>query len=171
MKTRFRHSARSFRETVISAAGLTVIVTLLAWLMLRISGAAHVWLWTGAVALIFFAFCSAAMIWRYLRDKVVLAVRPDGLFDARAGADALAWDDIRTIALTWREDEFHLSVNPWPTSQRTPFDIDVSALDGSVGEIVEAITVHHPVLTSSAEPLPGSASSGPGRVASGGASG
>ena len=147
VRTRFRYSAAGFRANVVSAAGLTAIVTFLAWLFLRLFGTADTLLWTAATALIFFGFCSAAMIWRFLRRQEVVAVRPDGLLDLRVAPTACAWGDIRDIVLLWREDEFRLAVRVWPTSRRMDFEVDLAPLDATVGEIVDAISLHHTVRT------------------------
>ncbi len=146
MAAQFRYSEDSFRSTVIAAAGLTGIVTFLVWLFARLSGSSHVMLITTIAAVTFFTMCSAAMLWRYWRGQVVLAVRPDGLFDVRIGNQALAWDDIRHMRLGRAENEFQLIVHAWQRDGGTrEFELDLAPLDADVSTIVGAIADYRPV--------------------------
>ncbi len=148
MAAQFRYSEETYRSTVFAAAGLTGIVTFLVWLFARLSGSSHVVLITTIAAICFFTFCSAAMLWRYWRGLVVLAVRPDGLFDARQGSQALAWDDIRHMRLGRAENEFHLIVDVWRRDGGTrQFELDLAPLDADVSTIVNAIADYRPVAT------------------------
>ena len=93
---------------------------------------------------IFFSFCSLAMIWRYLRNDIVLVIRPDGLFDVRYSSQAVAWDEIKDIRLSRAENDFELLIYLWPDKasveyQRAEFTIELSPLDGDVENIVLAI--------------------------------
>lgn len=146
MAAQFRYSEESYRSTVFAAAGLTAIVTFLVWLFARLSGSSHVMLITGVAAVAFFTMCSAAMLWRYWRGQVVLAVRPDGLFDARLGSQALAWDDIRHMRLGRAENEFQLVVDAWRRDGSTrQIELDLAPLDADVSTIINAIADYRPV--------------------------
>lgn len=146
MAAQFRYSDDSTRSTVFAAAGLTAIVTFLVWLFARLSGSSHVALITGVAAVAFFTMCSAAMLWRYWRGQVVLAVRPDGLFDIRHSNQALAWDDIRHMELGRAENEFLLIVHAWRHDGGTRrMELDLSPLDADVSTIVNAVASYRPV--------------------------
>ncbi len=150
MAAQFRYSEDSYRSTVFAAAGLTAIVTFLVWLFARLSGSTHVVLITTIAAICFFTFCSAAMLWRYWRGQVVLAVRPDGLFDARHGTQALAWNDIRHMELGRAENEFHLIVHAWRRDGGTrQVEYDLAPLDADVATILNAISAYRPVALES----------------------
>ena len=87
------------------------------------------------------------MIWRFVRNEVVVAIRPDGLFYARHSSQAVPWDEIKDVRLERAEDEFHLGVYLWPTKQtgrdsRPAFKIDLMPLDGSVEQILRAVAEH-----------------------------
>ena len=143
-RAQFRYSASSFRATVWAAAGLTAIVSFLVWLMSQLLGVAHYNVVTLVSGLIFFGFCSAAMIWSYLRREIVLSIRPEGLMDRRYSQDRLPWDAIKDVKLARREHEFQLSVYLWPRSQNREaeqdgFVIDLAPLDGDVREVISAI--------------------------------
>ncbi len=148
MATQFRYSRNSFKISVLTAVGLTCIVSFLVWLFSRLFGFAYYNTITLVSGLIFFSFCSAAMIWRFMRNEVVLAVRPDGLFDARYSSQAVPWDDIKDLRLRQAEHEFQLSVFLWPDravygdAGRPEFSIDLAPLDGSVESVVHAIAPH-----------------------------
>ena len=97
--------------------------------------------------LVFFGFCSAAMIWRYMRNDVVFAIRPDGLFDARYSSQAIPWDDIKDVRLERAENDFQLGVYLWPRNQNSAssgptFTVDLSPLDGTVDQIIRALAEH-----------------------------
>lgn len=146
MAARFRYSRNSFQTNVVTALGLTAIVTFLVWLFARLAGSAHVSLITTVAAVTFFAFCSATMIWRYARGQVVMAVRPDGLFDARHSAQAMLWEDMRTLELRRAENEFRLVISKWGQGgSAKDIELDLAALDADVGTIIEAISAYRPV--------------------------
>lgn len=151
MQTRFRYSRTSFRANVLSAAGLTLIVSCLTWLFLRLGVLSHATWWTAATGLIFFAFCSAAMIWRYLRGSVVLAVRPDGLFDARISREAVLWSDVLSLDLQRTENEFHLIISTFGSGGKVvKTSVDLAPLDADVNTILAAISAYRPVDVRSA---------------------
>lgn len=148
MATQYRYSRASFRTSVATAVGLTAIVSFLVWLFARLFGLAHPNWITLVSAAVFFSFCSAAMIWRYMRNEVVVAVRPDGLFDARYSGQAVPWETIKDIRLARRENEFQLEVYLWPLSQGRSsvvlpaFTIDLAPLDAGVEAVLEALSQH-----------------------------
>lgn len=88
------------------------------------------------------------MIWRFLRQEVVLAIRPDGLFDARFSSQAVPWDDIKDIRLGRAENDFELGVYLWPDKMKpngkggAQFSIDLAPLDASVDVVLEAVSAH-----------------------------
>jgi len=147
-QTQFRYSQNSFQTSVLVALGLTAIVSFLVWLFSRLLGFVH-YNWITAVSgLIFFSFCSAAMIIRYMRNEVVLSVRPDGLFDARYSSQAVPWEEIKDIRLGRHENEFQLNVFLWPREAmpgqvaQPSFTIDLAPLDGGVEAILAAVGGH-----------------------------
>ncbi len=149
MSRQFRYSRPKFRTTLVVAAGLTVMVAGLAWMMLIAFGSSHPRLWTGFAALVFFGFVSAGMLARYLRDQPVLAIYPTGLFYARHSGEPVAWETIREIVLRQREVEYELDVYLWKSQQmaarqsdRPDFTIDLAPLDGEPSEILDAISGH-----------------------------
>jgi len=90
------------------------------------------------------------MVWSYLRNEIVLAIRPDGLFDARYSAEAVPWDRIKDLRLGRVENDFHLYVYLWPdrflrTDEKAEFVIDLASLDAGVEQILAAMNVHKPV--------------------------
>lgn len=147
-RTQFRYSRISFEKSVLAALGLTAIVSFLVWLFAQLFGARYYNSITAVSALIFFGFCSAAMIWRYVRNDVVLAVRPDGLFDARYSTEAVPWDEIKDIRLSRVENEFQLFVSLWPANQQAQgreFLIDLAPLDGQLEQVLEGLSAHKTV--------------------------
>ena len=150
MANQYRYSRVSFNRSVVTAVGLTLIVSFLVWLFSRLLGLAQANTITVISGLIFFSFCSAAMIWRYLRNDVVVAIRPDGLFDARYSSQAVPWDTIKDVRLERVENEFQLGVYLWPNRQtdhdgRPAFLMDLAPLDGSVEQILQALAKHKPI--------------------------
>ena len=149
-KTQFRYSQTSFRKSVMAALGLTAIVTFLVWLFARLFG---VWYYNGVTlfaGLIFFGFCSAAMVVRYLRRDVVLAVRPDGLYDARYSSEPVPWEAIKDIRLGRVENEFQLAVCLWPREYKAGADeqgfvIDLAPLDAGLEQVLDVVSGHKPV--------------------------
>ena len=148
--TQFRYSQSSFQSSVLAALGLTAIVTFLVWLFAQLFAVIHYnWL-TLVAGLIFFAFCSAAMIWRYVRREIIVAVRPDGLYDARYSSQAIPWDAIKDLRLGRVENEFQIAVYLWPKEreagdERAAFVIDTAPLDGGIEQVLMAVNMHKPV--------------------------
>lgn len=147
MANQYRYSRNSFNRSTVSAVGLTLIVCFLVWLFARLLGLQNANTITVISGLVFFGFCSAAMIWRYMRDEIVLAIRPDGLFDARYSSQAVPWDEIKDVRLERAENDFQLGVYLWPdkraNSDDSPeFIIDLSPLDASVEQILHAVAEH-----------------------------
>lgn len=151
MSAHFRYSVPKFRQTVIIAAALTALVSALAWMLLVAFSSRHPWLWTALVATVFFGFVSAPSILRFLRNEVVLAVLPTGLYHARTGPDPLSWEGIREIVVRQAESEFQLDVYLWKAqpgseaiggqvSQPKPdVSIELGPLDAPPAAIVEEI--------------------------------
>ncbi len=150
MAHQYRYSQNSFRNSVVTSIGLTLIVSFLVWLFARLLGVAHPNWITGISACVFFSFCSAMMIWRYLRQEVVFAIRPDGLFYARHSSQAVPWDNIKQLRLGRAENDFLIEVSLWParqgeTSKRNTFMVDLSPLDASVERVIEALSAYKPI--------------------------
>jgi hypothetical protein len=151
MSAHFRYSVPKFRQTVIIAAALTALVSALAWMLLVAFASRHPWLWTALVATVFFGFVSAPSILRFLRNEVVLAVLPTGLYHARIGPDPLSWEGIREIVVRQAESEFQLDVYLWkaqPGSEATggqasqpkpDVSIELGPLDAPPAAIIEEI--------------------------------
>ena len=147
MASQYRYSQNSFNRSVITAVGLTAIVTFLVWLFARLIGLQHAGFITMVAGILFFSFCSAAMIWRYANNSIVLAFRPDGLFDARYSSQAVPWDDIKDVRLDRAENDFHLCIYLWPDrlinkSRAAVFNIDLAPLDASVEQILTALSAY-----------------------------
>ena len=147
MANQYRYSSHSFNRSVLTAIGLTLIVTFLVWIFTRLMSFSHANTITIVSGLVFFGFCSAAMIMRYVRNDVVFAIRPDGLFDARYSSQAIPWDDIKDVRLERAENDFQLGVYLWPPNQKVAtsgptFTVDLSPLDGSVEQILIALSEH-----------------------------
>lgn len=146
MQTRFHYAQTSFRTHIVSAAGLTLIISCLSYLFLRLAVVSNALWVSAATALIFFAFCSLAMIVRYLRGAVILAVRPDGLYDARHSHQAWLWSDILRLELHRTENEFQLIVTIWePKGKMRNKSLDLAPLDADVNTILQAISAYKPV--------------------------
>lgn len=105
---------------------------------------AHPYWITLVAGVVFFSFCSAAMIYRYMRDEIIVAVRPDGLFDARHSSQALPWEKIKEVRLERQENEFQLLVQLWPMGEAPPklIWIDLAPLDVDVEPMLQAIAPH-----------------------------
>ena len=131
------------RQTVAAAALLTAVVTFLVYLVAGLVGARHPDWVAGISALVFFAFCSAATLWRYWRREVVVAMRPDGLFDARLGPQAVPWDDIKELVVHRSENDYGIEVVPWPGVETGWSDgrVDLAGLDAPPGTVVGALPV------------------------------
>ena len=159
--SQFRYSKSKFRNNLVIALALTGMVCGLTWLVLGIYGSPRLYLYSSIVGLIFFAFMSVKMLRQYIGDKVVLAIRPTGLYDGRWSSEIIDWDAIKQIDLGQRENEFMLPVWLWPqkstnvTSMDTraeqaktvkpDFTIDLEPLDGKPSHIVKLIGQYMPV--------------------------
>ncbi|MEL6966461.1 MAG: hypothetical protein AAGM04_03685 [Pseudomonadota bacterium] len=169
MRAQFRYSQTSLRTVIITALGLTAIVCFLIWLFLRLFVVREALLITAVCGVIFFAFCSAAVLWRYLFNEVVVAARPDGLLYAPFQAEAIAWDDIKELRLLQAEQEFQLAVYLWrpqrksgsraqgshavgsksqpdAASAKPGFVMDLANLDGDVETVLQSIAAYKPIL-------------------------
>lgn len=154
MASQFRYSQSSFQVSVLTALGLTAIVCFLVWLFSRLAAVQNVFLVTSVAGVVFFSFCSAAMIWRYLRREVIVAARPDGLFDARFSSQAVPWDAIKDLRLQRAENEFSLAVYLWPDAPfragasskahngEPGFVIDLEPLDAGVEAVLQSIAAY-----------------------------
>lgn len=149
MRTQFRYASDSFYRSVITALGLTAIVSFLVWLFARLFGLSNADTITTVSGAVFFAFCSAGMIWRYVRNEPVVAIRPDGLLDRRHGAQAVPWDEIKELRLTRAENDFGVAVHLWPRKQRgggqPAFTIDLQPLDADPGTVLLALSQYRVV--------------------------
>ena len=154
MSNQYRYSQSGFRTSVVVAIGLTAIVSFLIWLFARLFGFQNSNLITFVSALLFFGFCSATMIWRYAQRAIIVAVRPDGFFDARYSSQAVPWDNIKELRLGRAENDFELNVFLWPNGAAQPpnapirpsFVSDLSPLDAGVTTVLEAIAKHKPII-------------------------
>lgn len=142
----YRYASSSFHTSFLVALGLTALITFLVWLFSQLLGLRYYNTITLAAGVIFFAFCSAAMIKRYLTRAVVFAIRPDGLFDARHGRDAVPWDQIRMVGLLRREHDHLINVYLWQreaaifSAELTPdLTIDLSPLDATAESVLLAL--------------------------------
>ena len=109
----YRYERGSFWLTVAIATGLTALVTFLAWVVLnvlRVPGADG---WTVAAGLVFFGFCSLAMIRAYATGDTVLAVQPQGYLDTRWRAEAVPWEAIARVEMLRLETEWRVAIYLW----------------------------------------------------------
>lgn len=154
MAAQYRYSKDSFFRSLITAIGLTLIVSFLVWLFARLFGLRHADVITAVSGTIFFGFCSAATIWRYFNQSVVFAVRPDGLFDARHSTQAVPWDHIKDMRLARAENDFQLGVYLWPDASKRKtgagvepdFTIDLEPLDAPVDQIIERVLAYKTIV-------------------------
>lgn len=152
--SQFKYSREKFKINFISAIALTAMVCAFTWMILGIYGSFRSTLYTTIVGSIFFAFMSIKMLRQYIQDKVILAINPNGLFDARWSDEIISWEKIKDISLHQREDHFVLSIWLWP-NKNTPipinqnpsetFQIDLEPLDGDPAVIVGLINAYKPV--------------------------
>ena len=153
--TALRYSRPRFRTGVLVAAVMTGAVCGGVWMLLTAFAVRHSTFYAGLTAGIFFAFVSATMLLRYMRGEVVLAVRPNGLFDTRWRAETVPWEMIREVVVRRKEDEIELDVYLWqtPSPERSRGDahpshtIDLASLDGSARSVIDAISGHARVRT------------------------
>ena len=149
----YRYSTPQFRHTLVVAVAISAMVAGLVWMLLRASGNPDAGFWGAAAALVFFAFVSAGMLYRFIRNETVLAVQPTGLRDARHSSTTIPWEDVRGIMLRQRESEFELEVFLWrrqdvSSAGRDPdFIVDLAPLDADVATILEDIGRHKNVET------------------------
>ena len=150
MQTQFRYSASGFQTTVLAAAGLTCLVTFLVWLFSRLAGFQNANTITFVSGMIFFAFCSAAMIWRYMRSDVVMAVQPGGLYDIRTTPRHTPWEQVRMIGIVRHESDYRLKVYLWPPYQGVSFTadlvpdyiLDLAPLEAAAEHVIVALQTH-----------------------------
>ncbi len=145
--TTMRYSRPKFRVTLLVAGAMTATVSGMVWMFLNVFAMTHVGFYTALSAFVFFAFVSATMVLRYLRDDVVLAALPTGLYDARWQTDPIAWERIREIVARRMENEVELDVYLWrPQSARSELSpdhtIELSPLEGDASNLVETIARH-----------------------------
>ncbi|MCB1461283.1 MAG: hypothetical protein KDJ90_02375 [Nitratireductor sp.] len=153
--TSLRYSRPKFRVTLIVAGAMTAMVSGTVWMLLNVFAMSHATFYATLSALTFFAFVSATMMLRYLRNDVVVAVRPTGLFDARWQAETVAWERIREVVARQRENDVELDVYLWrPQTGRAAGEtgggsenapdhvIELAPLEGDVGKMIEAIARH-----------------------------
>lgn len=155
MASQYRYSKESFHRSLLTAVGLTLIVSFLVWLFSRLFGFRHADIITLVSGTIFFGFCSAATVWRYFRHSVVFAVRPDGLFDIRHSSSAVPWNDIKDMRLGRAENDFQLGVFLWPDvasgakQNHEPvspdFTVDLAPLDAPIDQILESLIRYKPI--------------------------
>jgi len=157
MTSQYRYSQSSFQVSIVTALGLTAIVCFLVWLFSRLAGSQNALLITFVSGSVFFSFCSAAMIWRYMRREVIVAARPDGLFDARFSSQAVPWDAIKDLRLQRVENAFSLAVHLWPDAwagltrlkrsghSSAVFMMDLEPLDADVETVLQSIAAYKPI--------------------------
>lgn len=160
--TRLRYSRPKFRVTLAVAAAMTLMVSGTVWMLLNAFRMPHADFYAGLSALVFFAFCSAAMLLRYLTGSVVLAVQPTGLFDARWRAQTIPWEEIREIVVRRIENEIELDVYLWRPQAKTPtrtdaprhqpdHTIELAPLEGGARDVIDAIARHAAVRLDNTE--------------------
>ncbi len=145
MRTQFRYASDNFYRSIATAVGLTAIISFLVWLFSRLLGLANADLITAVSAAVFFAFCSAGMIYRYMRNEPVLAIRPDGLLDRRHRLEAVPWEEIKELRLRRAENDFGIAVYLWPRKQKSKsgnpaFVVDLQPLDADPGAVLLAMS-------------------------------
>ena len=135
----YRYERRSFWLTVAIAGGLTALVTFLAWValnVLRVPGADR---WTLAVGLVFFGFCSLAMIRSYATGDTVLAVQPQGYLDTRWRPEAVPWGAIARVEMQRLETEWRVAIYLW--GEGAPAWVsEIASLDVDGPELAEDIS-------------------------------
>ncbi len=147
----FRYSRSRFLTMMMASLALTAAISFTVFVLLSTFGVRHYKAITWATGLIFFAFLSARMIYRFLRNEVVLSIHQGGISDRRIAGEVMAWDDIRSITMELVEQEVHLRVQMWPTTvaakngNAASFFIDLSLLDADTAAIISSIERYHPV--------------------------
>lgn len=153
----FRYSRSRFLTMLIASLALTGAITFTTYVLLSTFGVRQYKLITYGAGLVFFAFLSAGMIYRFLRKEVVLSIHQGGILDVRHSADVIAWDDIRSIVLERVEQEINLRIVTWPHFHNSneaggrEFVIDLSLLDAEPATIIQSIERYQPVELSRIE--------------------
>lgn len=148
----YRYSVPQFRRTVAVALALTAMIAGLVWMLTAAADRPDAAFWAAVAALVFFAFVSATMLWRFLRNEVVLAIRPTGLYDARKGSRTIPWEDIRDIVLLRHENEYALEIFLWRHQEDTgepasaDLVIDLEGLESDPGKIVRDISLYKRIV-------------------------
>ena len=142
-----RYSRPKFRVTLLVACAITAMVSGVVWMLLNAFYVLRANFYAGLSALTFFAFISVTMLLRYLRDDVVLAALPTGLYDARWQTDPIAWERIREIVARRREDEVELDVYLWQpqsseSEHRPDHVIELAPLEGNADSLMETMARH-----------------------------
>ena len=149
--TSLRYSRPKFRVTLIVAGAMTAMVSGTVWMLLNVFAMSHANFYAALSALTFFAFVSATMLLRYLRNDVVVAVRPTGLYDSRWQSDTVAWERIREIVARQKESDVELDVYLWRPQQAgktgkpdnvPDHTIELAPLEGDTLGMIEAIGRH-----------------------------
>ncbi|MCC2098637.1 MAG: hypothetical protein KDJ29_17205 [Hyphomicrobiales bacterium] len=151
--TSLRYSRPKFRVSLVTAAAMTAMVSATVWMMLRAFAVLHATFYAAVSAVVFFAFMSVRMLLGYLRNDVVVAAHPTGLYDARWRAEPVAWEQIREIVARRRENEVELDVYLWRAQsdeagqagdgERVPDHvIELAPLEGDINSLIEAMDQH-----------------------------
>ncbi|MEM7300609.1 MAG: hypothetical protein AAF468_05950 [Pseudomonadota bacterium] len=151
----FRYSRASFINALMTSLGLAALGGLVVYLFFRLGGFSYAGIATWTAGVLFFVFFSFRALWLFMQNEVVLAVRPDGLYDARLSPSHFSWEDLWEINLTRLESDYRLELRLWPktvisTSKKhagrvEDIEIETSSLDGGIEEIVAAIQKYKPV--------------------------
>ncbi len=152
----FRYSRSRFITMMIASLALTAAITFTVYVLLSTFGVRQYKFYTYATGLVFFGFLSASMIYRFLRQEVVLSIHHGGIVDTRLSGEVIAWDDIRNLDLQLVEQELKLHLVVWPHAAiakkgQKEFDIDLSILDANPAVVIASIERYQPVKQSLAE--------------------
>lgn len=137
---------------MIASLALTAAITFTTYVLLSTLGVRQYGVLTYATGLIFFGFLSAGMIYRFLRQEVILSIHHGGIMDVRHSREVLAWDDIKAIVLEQVEQDKQLRVFFWPTNNGVRqmkvanAVINIELLDGDAEIIVASIERYQPVV-------------------------
>lgn len=144
----YRLERRSFWLTVAVAAGLTALVTFLAWIALHLLRVPRADGWTVVAGLVFFAFCSLATIRVYAAGETVLAVQPQGYLDTRWRPEAVPWDEIARVEMHRLETQWRVAIYLWGGqggAQAPAWVSDLADLDVDGPTLAEDISRFAPV--------------------------
>ena len=136
----YRYERRSFWLTVAIASGLTALVTFLAWVGLNVLRVPHADGWTAAAGLVFFGFCSAAMIRAYATGDTVLAVQPQGYLDTRWRAEAVPWEEVRRVEMQRLETEWRVAIYLWSGDGAADWVSEIATLDADPRMLAEDLS-------------------------------